>query len=72
MDDGVIKYAVYIVNTVDSLEEPIEWAYHQSVGKGIGKVEDQKINIFIIPHPASRGGNSISVLNDLRHALAES
>lgn len=54
------------------LEEPIEWAYHQSVGKGIGKVEDQKINIFIIPHPASRGGNSISVLNDLRHALAES
>lgn len=54
------------------LEEPIEWAYHQSVGKGIGKVEDQKINIFIIPHPASRGGNSISVLNDLRHVLAES
>jgi hypothetical protein len=51
------------------LDEPTEWAYHQSVGMGLGKVGGREVSVFILPHPQAKGGNSLSILNDLRHVL---
>lgn len=53
------------------LDSPCEFKKHENVQKGFGTIDGRNLEIYIVPHPTSFGGNSAEIMYSLRKILKD-
>jgi hypothetical protein len=53
------------------LDNPCKFKKHKHVQKGVGKIDGRELDIFVVPHPTSFGGNSIEIMYSVIKSLKD-
>jgi hypothetical protein len=60
---GTSDNASYFINKV--LDSPCDFNTNKLVQNGLGKIDGRELEIFIVPHPTSFGGNSVKIMKSI-------
>ncbi|NQT77645.1 MAG: hypothetical protein HQ565_08020 [Bacteroidetes bacterium] len=66
---GVSENFYYLNQNV--FDQPTSLNWNEKIGIGKGTIKDKIIEIIVVPHPASFGGNSHKIMSGLRSALGQ-